>query len=61
MDFSQYIGLWLYTKRKNTPLLECFFFSYIVVAGPGFAPGSRGYEPLEMLLLYPAIFLYLLS
>lgn len=27
----------------------------IIVAGPGFAPGSRGYEPLEVLLLYPAI------
>ncbi len=28
----------------------------IIVAGPGFAPGSRGYEPLEVLLLYPAIY-----
>ena len=26
-----------------------------MVAGPGFAPGSGGYEPPEMLLLHPAI------
>ena len=25
-----------------------------LVAGPGFAPGSSGYEPDELLLLYPA-------
>jgi len=25
------------------------------VAGPGIAPGSGGYEPPEILLLYPAI------
>ncbi|MDB5254041.1 MAG: hypothetical protein JWL80_107 [Parcubacteria group bacterium] len=27
----------------------------LVVAGPGLAPGSGGYEPPEILLLYPAI------
>lgn len=26
------------------------------VAGPGFAPGSQGYEPCEVLLLHPAIY-----
>lgn len=29
-----------------------------LVAGPGFAPGPTGYEPVEVLLLHPAI-LYL--
>ena len=28
----------------------------LLVAGPGFAPGSRGYEPREVLLLHPAIY-----
>ena len=27
----------------------------MLVAGPGLAPGSAGYEPTEILLLYPAI------
>ena len=30
----------------------------MLVAGPGLAPGSRGYEPLEILLLHPAILIY---
>ncbi len=30
------------------------------VAGPGFAPGSRGYGPREILLLHPAV-LYFIS
>ena len=29
--------------------------SFTIVAGPGFAPGSEGYEPSEILLLHPAI------
>lgn len=28
---------------------------FLLVAGPGFAPGSRGYEPRELLLLHPAM------
>ncbi len=27
---------------------------FILVAGPGLAPGSAGYEPTEILLLHPA-------
>lgn len=30
------------------------------VAGPGFEPGSQGYEPCEMPLLYPAMYFLLL-
>jgi hypothetical protein len=30
-------------------------FCIFLVAGPGFAPGSQGYEPCELLLLHPAI------
>ena len=30
---------------------------YILVAGTGIEPVSRGYEPRELPLLYPAIFL----
>lgn len=41
-------------EYKNTPYVVCFC---ILVAGPGFEPGSRGYEPLEVPLLYPALLL----
>jgi hypothetical protein len=44
------------SKRKNTKLNWCFF---LIVAGPGLAPGSSGYEPDEILLLYPAKITYL--
>jgi hypothetical protein len=37
----------LYTALLYYPLL---------IAEPGFAPGPQGYEPRELLLLYPAIF-----
>jgi len=42
--------------RKTLPG-ECFS---IFVAGPGIEPGSGGYEPPEVPLLYPAIILLLL-
>ena len=38
------------TKNTRTPGIFCF-----LVAELGIAPKSRGYEPLEILLLYPAI------
>lgn len=38
-------------KKNKTPK-GAFVF---LVAGPGFAPRSAGYEPTEILLLYPAI------
>ncbi len=37
---------------KKTPYRVSFSF---IVAESGFAPGSSGYEPDEILLLYPAI------
>ena len=36
--------MWVYARR--------------MVAGAGFAPASRGYEPREVLLLHPAMSLY---
>ena len=36
---------------KNPLILRTF----LLVAGPGIAPRSSGYEPDELLLLYPAI------
>ncbi len=30
----------------------------VLVAGPGIEPGSGGYEPPEVPLLYPAIYLF---
>jgi hypothetical protein len=41
-------------SSKKPPTGGGFLFA-LRVAGPGIAPGSRGYEPLEVLLLYPAI------
>ena len=41
--------------KKNTDYNRCFLF----VAGPGIEPGSGGYEPPEVPLLYPAMY-YLL-
>ena len=34
----------------------CHFDNTYLVAGPGIEPGSSGYEPDEVPLLYPAIF-----
>ncbi len=42
----------LFNKRKNTFWV---FFRLFRVAGPGFEPGSSGYEPDEIPLLYPAM------
>ena len=39
--------------HKNTSLSWCF---YVLVAGPGIEPGSGGYEPPEVPLLYPAMY-----
>ena len=38
-------------KKQNASLQKHFV---ILVAGPGYAPGSGGYEPPELLLLHPA-------
>jgi hypothetical protein len=40
--------------NKKYPLKGTFSF----VAGPGIEPGSGGYEPPEVPLLYPAIYVY---
>jgi hypothetical protein len=37
--------------KNKTP----FRVLFLLVAGSGFAPESAGYEPTEILLLYPAI------
>ena len=40
-------------KNTKRPVLDGSFC--ILVAGPGIEPGSGGYEPPEVPLLYPAI------
>lgn len=42
-------------SQQKTRSYERVFFR---VAGPGFEPGSSGYEPDEIPLLYPAITLF---
>ena len=42
---------WSRNKYEKRTQLGSFF---ILVAGPGLAPGSAGYEPTEILLLHPA-------
>ena len=46
----------LYTYKISQLLLADFVF----VAGPGLEPGSGGYEPPEVPLLYPALLFCLL-
>ena len=41
-------------KEKPPDFNKSGGFSFYVVAGVGFAPTSQGYEPRELLLLYPA-------
>lgn len=33
----------------------------LLVAGAGIAPTSKGYEPFEILLLYPAMYLAIIT
>jgi hypothetical protein len=42
----------MYRTKKNTGISQCFS---VFVAGPGIEPGSGGYEPPEVPLLYPAV------
>ena len=35
--------------------VTCLYIDCRIVAGPGIEPGSQGYEPCEIPLLYPAI------
>lgn len=45
-------------NKTKTPLLRrCFCFVHLV-AGAGFEPAARGYEPREIPLLHPAILPY---
>lgn len=39
-------------QKQNRPKWTVLF---LLVAGPGIAPGPGGYEPPEILLLHPAI------
>jgi hypothetical protein len=45
------------TKRSSSKARRPF--NFLFVAGPGIEPGSGGYEPPEVPLLYPAIYLLL--
>ena len=49
------------SREKNTKRsTDCSAPFSILVAGTGIEPMSRGYEPRELPLLYPAILLYVI-